>query len=98
MCGSATPPPLCWSSKDVKNYRSHNFYLHKCSCCFAVINYDGRDIGDHEVQVDIAGQIALDQKIVADLLATDADVENVRNEANLFRQMGVTGVPTYIAN
>ncbi len=45
MCGSATPPPLCWSSKDVKNYRSHNFYLHKCSCCFAVINYDGRDIG-----------------------------------------------------
>ena len=65
---------------------------------FKAFFHDGRDIGDHEVLVDIAGQIALDQKIVADLLATDADVENVRNEANLFRQMGVTGVPTYIAN
>ncbi|KCZ55496.1 hypothetical protein HY29_12290 [Hyphomonas beringensis] len=65
---------------------------------FKAFFHDGRDIGDHEVLVDIAGQIALDQKIVADLLASDADVENVRNEANLFRQMGVTGVPTYIAN
>ncbi|MFH1516383.1 MAG: DsbA family oxidoreductase [Pseudomonadota bacterium] len=59
---------------------------------------DGRDIGDHEVLVDIAREIGLDAEIVADLLKTDADVANVREEAEAFRQMGVSGVPTYIAN
>ena len=59
---------------------------------------DGRDIGDHTVLVDIAAQIDLDKDIVEDLLPTDADVENVRQEANLFRQMGISGVPTYLAS
>lgn len=57
-----------------------------------------RDIGAPEVLVDIARQIDLDPEIVADLLETDADVDSVRQEAELFRQMGITGVPTYIAN
>ncbi|MEH6410454.1 MAG: DsbA family oxidoreductase [Hyphomonas sp.] len=59
---------------------------------------DGRDIGDHQVLVDIAREVGLDAQIVADLLKTDADVANVREEAETFRQMGVSGVPTYIAN
>ena len=59
---------------------------------------DGRDIGDHQVLISIAEQIDLDKDIVTDLFPTDADVDNVRSEANFFRQMGIAGVPTYIAN
>lgn len=65
---------------------------------FKAFFQDGRDIGDHGVLVDIARQIDLDPTIVADLLGTDADVENTRAEENFFREVGVTGVPTYIAN
>ena len=48
--------------------------------------------------MDIAREIDLDPGIVAELLPTDADVQNVRNEEALFQQMGISGVPTYIAN
>jgi len=57
----------------------------------------GLDIGDHQVLVTLAAEIGLDPNIVSDLLASDADVESTRNEQNLFRQMGVSGVPTFIA-
>lgn len=59
---------------------------------------DGRDIGETDVLVDIAREIDLDPTIVAELLPTDADVDNVRQEEALFQQMGISGVPTYIAN
>ena len=58
----------------------------------------GLDIGDHQVLITLASEIGLDPNIVSDLLASDADVESVRNEQNLFRQMGVSGVPTFIAH
>jgi len=57
----------------------------------------GLDIGDHEVLVTLASEIGLDPNIVSDLLASEADIETVRGEQNLFRQMGVSGVPTFIA-
>jgi len=59
---------------------------------------EARDVGDHGVFVEIARSIDLDPDIVADLLATGADTEAVRAEAEGFRQMGISGVPTYIAN
>ena len=59
---------------------------------------EARDIGSHDVLVDIARSIDLDPEIVADLLKTGADVEATRQEANIFREMGISGVPTYIAN
>jgi len=55
-------------------------------------------VGDHRVLVDIARSIDLDPDIVADLLSSGADAEAVRAEAETFRQMGISGVPTYIAN
>ena len=58
----------------------------------------GQDIGDHEVLVTIAAKIGLDSNLVSDLLTGEADVETTRNEQNLFRQMGISGVPTYIAH
>lgn len=58
----------------------------------------GLDIGDHETLVTLAAKIGLDTNIVSDLLASDADVDTVREEQNLFRQMGISGVPTFIAH
>lgn len=58
----------------------------------------GKDVGDHDVLLDVAREIDLDPDIVRDLLKSDADVQAVREEAEKFRQMGIAGVPTYIAN
>ncbi|WP_300378613.1 DsbA family oxidoreductase [Henriciella sp.] len=64
---------------------------------FRAYFHDIRDIGDHEVLADIGAEIGLERDIVEKLLASDADVEATREEANKFREMGVNGVPTYIA-
>lgn len=65
---------------------------------FEAVFAKGEDIGDHETLVTIAAKIGLDANLVSDLLAGDADVENTRNEQNMFRQMGISGVPTFIAH
>lgn len=65
---------------------------------FQAVFADGRDIGDVDTLIDVAGQIDLDPAIVGDLLKTDADIDTIRNEQNLFRQMGISGVPTFIAH
>lgn len=59
---------------------------------------EAQNVGDRDVLVDIARSIDLDADIVRDLLQSGADTETVREEAETFRQMGITGVPTYIAN
>ncbi len=58
----------------------------------------GLDIGDHETLVTLAAKVGLDPNIISDLLASDADVDTTRGEQDLFRQMGVSGVPTFIAH
>lgn len=59
---------------------------------------DGRDIGRHAELIAIAREIDLDPDIVTDLLSNGADADAVRAEADTFREMGISGVPTYIAN
>ncbi len=59
---------------------------------------NGQDIGDHEVLVSVAGRIGLDTNIVSDLLVSDADTRATREEAASFHQMGISGVPTFIAH
>lgn len=58
----------------------------------------GEDIGDGAVLTRIATENGLDRDIIAKLLSSDADVVVVREEAELFRQMGIAGVPTYIGD
>ncbi|HTQ12639.1 MAG TPA: DsbA family oxidoreductase [Rhizomicrobium sp.] len=57
---------------------------------------EGRDIGDIDVLVDIAGQTGMDTALVADLLEDGADRELVEREDVLAHRMGITGVPTFI--
>lgn len=57
---------------------------------------DGRDIGDVEELTDIAEEIGMDPKAVARLLATDADMDDLRARDRDARQKGVTAVPAFL--
>lgn len=78
--------------------QGQNLGLAAKEALFTAYFSEGQNISDHEVLVTIAGQIGLDVAIISDLLMTDADVDKVREEQAMFRQMGITGVPTYIAH
>lgn len=56
----------------------------------------GEDISDPEVLAGAASDAGMEAAVVARLLAGDTDREAVRAEAEHFRAMGVTGVPTFI--
>ena len=57
---------------------------------------DGRDIGDHEVLADIADTAEMDAAMVTKLLASDADIAEIRARDAHSRKMGVNSVPTFI--
>lgn len=63
---------------------------------FAAYFLNGRNIGDHDVLVAIAGEAGMDTAIVRDLLASDADRDLVEREIELARSMGINGVPCFI--
>ena len=66
------------------------------SALFEAYFVEGRDIGDREVLADIADGIEMDAAVVSKLLASDADVEDIRKRDAHSRQMGVNSVPTFI--
>lgn len=57
---------------------------------------DGEDISDPEVLAAAAGAAGMDADLVRTLLASDADLQEVRDEDAQAREIGVTGVPTFI--
>ena len=57
---------------------------------------EARDIGDHAVLADAAGEADLDAALVETLLASNADEEAVRTEIGTAAQMGVRGVPCFL--
>jgi predicted DsbA family dithiol-disulfide isomerase len=66
------------------------------SALFKAYFVDTRDIGDVEVLSDIADSIEMDASVVARLLATDEDMQNIRDRDAHSRAMGVNSVPTFI--
>ena len=56
----------------------------------------GQDISDHAVLIEVAGEVGLDTDVIARLLASDADREDVLSEDREAREMGISGVPTFI--
>lgn len=78
--------------------QGQNLGLQAKEALFEAYFAKGQDIGDHEVLVTLAAKIGLDSNLVSDLLSGEADVDNTRNEQSLFRQMGISGVPTFIAH
>ena len=57
---------------------------------------EGRDIGDIDVLADIADAEGMDAAVVRKLMQSTADAGDIRARDTQFREMGVTGVPTYI--
>lgn len=66
------------------------------SALFRAYWRDGRDIGDPEELCDIAEEIGMDPVAVARLLATDADLDDLRARDVDARKKGVTAVPTFL--
>ena len=63
---------------------------------FALYFTEGGDIGNREVLLKAAIEVGLDGALVAQLLATEADLDPVIAEINGAGKMGITGVPTFI--
>ncbi|MWD29801.1 thioredoxin domain-containing protein [Aquicoccus sp. SCR17] len=59
---------------------------------------EGRDLGDHEVLADIADGVGMDAGVVMRLLQSEADAASIRERDAASREMGVTGVPTFVVN
>jgi predicted DsbA family dithiol-disulfide isomerase len=57
--------------------------------------HDGRDVGDRAVLAAIAGEAGMDVAAVASHLASEAGAAQVVGEDAGFRQMGLSGVPTF---
>ncbi|MEM8538309.1 MAG: DsbA family oxidoreductase, partial [Pseudomonadota bacterium] len=57
---------------------------------------EGRNIGNSEVLADIADTAEMDAAMVAKLMASDADVDDIRARDAHSRKMGVNSVPTFI--
>jgi predicted DsbA family dithiol-disulfide isomerase len=57
---------------------------------------EGRNVGDHEVLLDIAEKSGLQRSVIAALLASDADSSVILSEIDAAQRMGVNGVPFFI--
>jgi len=57
---------------------------------------EGRDIGDPAVLAAIAGEIEMDADMIARLLASDADLDDIRARDADARAKGVQAVPTFV--
>lgn len=58
----------------------------------------GSDIGDLDVLTAIADDIGLDADMTRGLLETDKDTQETEDEIKFFRDLGISGVPTFIYN
>ena len=57
----------------------------------------GEDVGQKHVLLDIAAENEMDTDLVARLLDSDADVKETRNDDAAARDLGVAGVPAFLA-
>jgi len=56
----------------------------------------GEDIGSRDLLLEVAGEEGMDHALLRRLYDEDADRDLLTNEEALARQMGVSGVPTFI--
>ncbi len=57
---------------------------------------EGEDIGEASVLLEAAREADMDVELVAEVLATDKDVDEVHKEIALAHELGVQGVPTFV--
>ncbi|MGY6547949.1 MAG: DsbA family oxidoreductase [Roseinatronobacter sp.] len=69
---------------------------HVVSALFRAYFRDGRDIGDADVLLDVAGAAGLERDMIARLLASGADADVIRDADQMARVRGVQAVPVFI--
>jgi predicted DsbA family dithiol-disulfide isomerase len=57
---------------------------------------EGADLTDAKVLIQAAADCGMDGDLVRRLLASDADVDRIENEANSAKEAGIDGVPCFI--
>ena len=57
---------------------------------------EGKDVGDRAVLAAEAGATGINAQQIAELLASDQDVAEVKAEIQHAANIGVTGVPTFV--
>lgn len=78
--------------------RKKNLSLEWQEAAFAAYFTDGKDIADFNVLTDLAVQIGLDPSEVQQILSTNANIEEVRNEEAEAQNLGISGVPFFVFN
>ena len=63
---------------------------------FALHFLEGRDISEPETLIEAGAAGGLEPDVLRELLASDADLDAVREEDAAAREMGVSGVPTFV--
>ncbi|PIE14641.1 MAG: polyketide biosynthesis protein [Rhodobacterales bacterium] len=66
------------------------------SALFKAYFCEGRDIGADAVLCNIAQECGMDADMIERLLASDADIDDIRRRDAHSREIGVQGVPTFI--
>lgn len=59
---------------------------------------DGKDVNDQTVILEAVAAVGLDVEAAREVLNSDAFTQEVRNEEERYRQLGIQSVPTYIVN
>jgi predicted DsbA family dithiol-disulfide isomerase len=57
---------------------------------------EGRDVSDRGVLADIAAEVGLDRALAEEVLATDAEAAEVREQEALAHREGIAAVPTFV--
>ncbi len=66
------------------------------ACLFNGFFKEGWDISDHKTLVDAAVSVGMDGEMISRLLKSDAETVATRASDTHSREMGVTGVPTFL--
>lgn len=59
---------------------------------------EGRDPGDHEVLLELAGRVGLDTRRARQILESEEYAREVRTEEQFYREHGINAVPSLIVN
>ena len=63
---------------------------------FSLYFIEGGDLTSKETLINVARKVGMDAELVGELLATDRDLAEIKNEIETARKMGINGVPCFI--
>ena len=65
---------------------------------FSLYFIEGGDLTSKETLINVARKVGMDAELVGELLATDRDLAETKNEIETARKMGINGVPCFIVD